>query len=178
VNFPTARLHAFAETLGASGAVGAGLIVLGASLYFSLLAPAQDDLDLLRGKIERAARGRGTSLPGDQSSEQLKQFFALLPPSSDAPRWVMRMHQLAERDGLTLESGEYRMERSRDWPVANYRITLPIHGSYPQIRRYIDDLLREVPAAALEDLAIQRDNVSAADVDAKVRLTLYLVDSR
>ena len=84
------------------------------------------------------------------------------------------MHTLATAHGLQMPSGEYRMEQRADDPLARYQLTLPLQGRYESLRRFLAQLLRELPSAALDDVQIQREESGDGRLTARVRLSIYL----
>jgi Tfp pilus assembly protein PilO len=91
-----------------------------------------------------------------------------------SPDWLGKIHAAARSKGLALRSGEYRLERAADQRFARYQITLPVVGSYAQIRGFVGQVLADVPAAALEDITLRRESASSPSLEARIRLTLYL----
>jgi hypothetical protein len=75
---------------------------------------------------------------------------------------------------VALDSGEYRLSRTAGERLARYEITLPLKGSYAQIRGFVADVLAAVPAAVLDEVNLRREGVDSARLDARVRLTLYV----
>ena len=73
-----------------------------------------------------------------------------------------------------LQSGEYKLDRNPDSRLARYQITLPVTGSYAQLRGFVGQVLADVPAAALEEITLRRESVSSPRLEARIRLTLYL----
>jgi hypothetical protein len=49
-----------------------------------------------------------------------------------------------------------------------------VRGGYAQIREFVAASLKAVPALALDELAFERPKISETQVQARVRLTLYL----
>lgn len=175
------RLRGFAAGLGAAGVVGIGFLVFGAALYASSVLPARDELKRLETRAARAARGGADGLAAGSNAvassvEQLERFQRQFPAFSDAPALVLKLHSIAAANGIALEAGEYRLVKDRDWNIARYQITLPLKGSYPQVRLFLAQLLDEVPALSLDEISIKRDSISARTAETRVRLTVYLVD--
>jgi Tfp pilus assembly protein PilO len=175
------RLQAFVGSLGAAGVIGLGLLVFGAAFYASSVAPARDELTRLETRAARAAAGNAQNSTGAgdaiaSSVEQLEKFQKRFPAFGDAPALVLKLHTIAAANGLVLETGEYQLVRERDSNVMRYQITLPLKGSYPQVRLFLAQLLDEVPALSLDEIAIKREAVNARSTETRVRLTAYLVD--
>lgn len=80
----------------------------------------------------------------------------------------------AAHNGLSLEKGEYRLLRDAQFPLARYQITLPVSGSYAQVRGFVNEVLDRVPSAALEDLTMKRESIGAPQLESRVRLVLFL----
>jgi hypothetical protein len=75
---------------------------------------------------------------------------------------------------LTLDLGEYSMVQERGSRLARYQITLPLKGNYAQIRSFIGEVLREVPASSLDDIALKREAIGSPLLDARIKLTLFV----
>jgi hypothetical protein len=160
----------------------AGLALLAAAIVFQLAvsAPAQVQLELLRreaartkGGAEQAerARQRGDSAPDSARTSEFYQYF---PPRQDAPEWLERIYQAAGKQALELAQGEYKLAPGKTGKLLEYQISLPVKGSYAQVRRFVVQVLHDVPAASLDELTFKRDAIGSAEVEAKVRLTLHM----
>jgi Tfp pilus assembly protein PilO len=176
-----ARMRSCVTTLGAAGVVGAGLLVLGAAFYASSVVPARDELRRLEARVARAGRdsAQAPEKAGDAvaaGAEQLERFQRRFPAFSEAPDLVLKLHSIAAANGIVLDTGEYRLARDRDSNIAFYEITLPLKGSYPQVRLFLAQLLDEVPALSLDEISIKRSSISERAAETRVRLTAYLVD--
>ena len=172
------RLRREVERLGAAGVVGIALIVFAVGFYFSALRPAERALDELRTEADELARQfrMSGSLAKREAtpSEQLAAFYAFFPASAATPELLKQINAAAESQGIVLQSGEYRMQRGEGARLGRYEITLPLRGSYRQIRGFVADVLAAVPAAVLEEVNLRRENVESARLEARVRFTVYL----
>lgn len=177
VNAAIARLRAAVEELGRAGVVGIALLGFAAAFYASALAPLATELGDLRAEADDLQRrlqpGGGRGATGTPA-EQLAAFYAFFPAPQSSPDWLGRINAAAKAKGLVLRSGEYKLERSADRKLARYQITLPVAGSYAQIRGFVAQVLADVPAAALEEITLRRESVSSPTLEARIRLTLYL----
>ena len=173
------RLNAAMTFLGTAGVIGIGLLVFGTAFYVSSVAPARNELKRLETRSARAGAGMLAAGGGDTIAagvEQLERFQKRFPGFGEAPALVLKLHTIAAANGIALETGEYRLIRERDSNVMRYQITLPLKGSYPQVRLFLAQLLDEVPALSLDEIAIKRETVNARSTETRVRLTAYLVN--
>jgi len=166
------------ESLGWPGVAGLALLTFALGLLLSSLRPALEEREVLRDQAQRleqrhkasgAQERRATTVP-----EQLGNFYAFFPASGSTPEWLKKIDAAAASKGLQLASGEYKVVRSSAHKLARYEITLPVQGSYPQIRAFIGQVLVDVPAAAVEEVTLKRDTIENARLEARIRLTLYL----
>jgi hypothetical protein len=55
-----------------------------------------------------------------------------------------------------------------------YQIKLPVQGSYIQVRQFINHVLNTLPAVALNDISLKREDIASDLVYARLQFTLYL----
>ena len=171
-----------AQRLKWRGIAGIALAVVAVVLAVGVLRPTQretvelrDDVAALRAKL------RSASAPGAQDAvvrpagrTQLENFYAFFPALGTLPDWLGEVHLAAARHGLVLETGEYRLQHPPGARLARYELELPLKGTYPQLRAFLADVLKKIPAAAVDDVVIRRETVASPQLDAKVRLFVYL----
>lgn len=172
----------YAIGLDVLSVTGIGLAVFAFALFVSAVVPAQAEIGRLRAQIVRV-RGAATDAPNDSNAaargmSQLATFTRNFPTLSEAPGWILKMHQIAARNELTLETGEYRLTGAKDGGLARYQITLPLRGDYAQVRTFLEQVLTEIPAAALEEVTIRRDSVGARATETRIKFTLYLAGGK
>jgi Tfp pilus assembly protein PilO len=176
MNMNSVFLRGQLDRLGIAGVVGIALFVFCAALYVSTLAPLAKDVQGLHSETA-ALQLRMSAAPPQRSlntAERLQNFHAFFPPLQSTPEWLAKIEAAAQRNGLQLQSGEYKLERHADQPLIRYQMLLPVAGSYPQIRGFLADVLETLPAASIDDIALQRDDPSQPVLHARVRLSLYL----
>ena len=78
----------------------------------------------------------------------------------------------ARASKLQLAQGEYRLEKGAG--LAAYRVTLPVRGSYAQVRQFVGRVLKDMPTASLDAVRFERSKAGDAQLEAQVRLTIYL----
>lgn len=168
-------LHA----LGISGLLGIALAVFALAFALSALLPArarlhEARLDALSAQAQ-ASKPRQAAPVDSSPAAQLATFYKAFPPQPDAPDWLDKIYALAQSQNLELYHGEYSVAADSKTDLARYRIVLPLKGSYAQIRSFLGGVLQEVPYLALDDVDFQRPKVGDGQIEARVRMSLYLV---
>jgi Tfp pilus assembly protein PilO len=159
------------------GWAGLGLLVFAAALYGGTVQPAKQRLRALDQEVAELARktgGRAAAVEPVTSRSQLSNFYAFFPLTRSIPDVMAQIEHNAHAHELTLEKGEYRLSRESEFRLSHYQITLPVRGSYTDIRGFVNDVLDAVPAVALDDLTLKREAADDPDLEAKIRFLLYL----
>ena len=167
-----ARLEQLLRRLGIPGVLGLGVLLACAGFYIDALVPAEREARAQRLALEKLrARPRAPAAPAGREAE-LKRFYGLFPEAAQLTDEVERLHDLARATGLDLAHAEYRLER----PAAGlwaYRATLPVRGTYAQLRSFLSAVLSEVPIASVDALRFERKKAVDAQIEAQVRVTLH-----
>jgi Tfp pilus assembly protein PilO len=101
-----------------------------------------------------------------------------LPNRSELPVIVGKVFTLAGAAQVTLDRGKYEVAPLRSGQLAQYRMTFPVKGSYPNIREFIDSVLATVPSAALEGMRVERKSVGEESVSADLRFAIFVRNNR
>lgn len=162
------------------GAVGALLLAGGAGYAGAVLWPEHAELADLKDRVARAERRAAAVRTGAEKlplspASRREQFFNALPAQDKASDFVERIYTAAAAAQLSLERGEYTGVDVANTSLLRYRITLPVKGTYAQVRQFVAGATGSVPGLALDDLALQRQNAGDAQVEARVQLSLFLV---
>jgi hypothetical protein len=167
------RLRALLEMLGPAGVAGLGLLVFCLPFYFASVAPAERDVS----RRTAAATAQRAKLPmqavaAPEGVAELERFYRRFPTLDGLQGELEAVYAHARASRLQLSQGEYRLEKGPG--LAAYRVTLPVRGSYAQLRQFVGHILKEMPTASLDALRFDRKKAGDAQVEAQVRLTIYL----
>jgi Tfp pilus assembly protein PilO len=171
------RVRRLGAKLGWGGI--AGLLLLGGSAiaYVTMITGGEAHLHRveqqatsLHTRIQQAARG-GITLTGAEA--QLAEFYGFFA-GHGATEWLDKIYSAAAKHGLALEQGEYRTAPDKTGKLIRYQLTLPVKGSYVQVREFIETVLTEVPVAALEDVGFKRETIGTKTLEARIKFTLFL----
>lgn len=168
--------------LGAMGAVrcGAIVVILIAAVTLAWLLP-QDELQAARHQLAM----REASMPPPQAivltapvtaNDNLQLFYETLGEKRYAEQQVRTLFALADKAGLSLSQGEYKGAFERNARVHTYQVTLPVKGSYDKVLKFCMMALASIPFASLDEISFKRETIGDPAVEARLRLTLYLLD--
>lgn len=165
-----------AANIGWPGILGLGLLIAIGGFYVSTLAPQELRIEDLRKEtmhLRQRAKQSNNDVPR-APAEKLAAFYGFFPPTAELPDLLGKVFDAAKRQSLVLEHGEYRPLKESVGSLMRYQFTLPVRGTYPQIRKFVDVALAEVPALSLDSIQFERRKIGDATVDAKLKLVVFL----
>jgi len=97
--------------------------------------------------------------------------WELLPLAQRQNEDLKTLFQLARRRGLLLAQAEYGRPADVSASIDGLQLTLPLGGSYPQLRQFAEDALRAMPHLSIDQIGFERDTIAGAV--ARIKLTLW-----
>jgi hypothetical protein len=165
-------LRRLLESLGTAGVVGVGVALFCIPFYFSAVVPLESEAARKSLGFERQRARLPVQPAGADAAADLARFHAAFPPVERLGAEVEALHSHARSAGLHLQQGEYRLEAKGSGLTA-YRITLPVRGSYGQIRNFVGRVLKSMPIASVDAVRFERKRAAETQLEAQVRLTIY-----
>lgn len=173
---------------GAAAWIAGGVLALGLAAWGWLLSQPGQTTEALQARLLQAQRrlqaegpqGRSPApVPaargeGASTAAPLQAFHAALGEASTTEAYVRQLFAAAGRHEISLGQGEYRWQVDGLAQTERYQIRLPIKGTYAALRGFCDQVLRDLPFAALDELSLKRDALDDETLSAIVQFSLYL----
>jgi hypothetical protein len=174
----SAAAYAWHRHLGRPAWLALGLLVALAFVQWQLRPLLQRDAARLE-----ARRAALASVPdGVRAVESAPARAPLqdseLPSQQQRGRDLEWLVGAAQRAGLTLDRADYSLGAATAGAVTRVEATLPLIGSYAGVRRFVAEVLNELPHSALESLQIERATAQSAQLQATARLVLFYGEAR
>jgi hypothetical protein len=166
------RLRRILEALGAPGVIGIGVLVFCLPFYLASVAPAEREVAKRSAAAAKTTRLAGQPVSAPDGAADLERFYRRFPTLDALQSELEAIYAHARASKLQLAQGEYRLEKGVG--LAAYRVTLPVRGSYAQVRQFVGHLLKDMPTASLDAVRFDRRKAGDAQLEAQVRLTIYL----
>lgn len=163
------------------GVVGIVVLIVSAAFYWQVQRPQEDELRHLNQaatRLQSRVAPRQDAPVARTPEAQLAQFYAYFPDAkgealTDA---LSKIYAAAAAANLTLDQGDYRLAPEVSGQLVRYDIAFPVKGNYPHLRKFLAQVLKDVPNLALEGIIFNRQAAVDIGVDAQLRFTLYLRD--
>ena len=183
------------KKLGLFGLLGLA-IALGCGLFYaSKIIPINDQIlehseSIQQAKLNNAEQKNLSipikNVPQQITNDDITKFYARFPEGASLPTWLSLISETAIKQGLLLNRGDYKLTQIKSTPansssansntgqLARYEIVLPVTGQYSQIRQFITQVLYQMPALALSEMQIKRENTLRPTVEARLVFVLML----
>ncbi|MFZ5541625.1 MAG: hypothetical protein ACOY5V_17995 [Pseudomonadota bacterium] len=166
------RLRVAADRLGTPGLIGAAVLAACVGYYAGSVRPLVGQMETLAAAA--AQPQQRLRAPAADPAEPVRRFAAAFPDEREVTALLARLYAISEREGVRLARAEYRFVEPDALGMVQYRVSLPVNGSYPSIRRFVGAVLGEVPWAAVTQIGLQRERVGQGRIDARIEVTLHL----
>ena len=168
-----------ARALGLWGLVGVGVVVVCFMFYIITIDKLQQEIESTQYEIDHVQKNAGSLvkpqvLPLQTSLQEMNEFYKRFPSGASLPKWLHLIDQIAIKQHLVLNRGDYKFSQTKQGQLLRYEIVLPLVGKYTQVHQFIQHVLQEIPALALSDLQIKRENSLSPTVEAKLVFVLFL----
>jgi hypothetical protein len=161
--------------IGVPACIAIALCVAGVAAWAWLLPHRAAQARLMAQPLPTPA-ALVTAPPPPSANQNLAGFYEVLGEKRYAEQQVKVLFDLAAKSNLSLSQGEYKAAYDKASRVSTYQINLPVKGPYQSIWQFAMQGLRDMPFASLDEIAFRRDAIADANVEARLRFTLYLKD--
>ena len=198
------QLRQIVKKLSLFGLLGLAVILGCGLFYASKIMPINDQILEYNESIQQAklsnAEQKNLSIPIKNVPQQITndditRFYARFPDGASLPTWLSLISETAVKQGLLLNRGDYKLTQikstknsllknpslsknpssaSTHAQLSRYEIVLPVTGQYSQIRQFVAQVLYQMPALALSEMQIKRENTLRPTVEARLVFVLML----
>jgi len=163
-------------------ALGVAALVVAAAVSM-ILAPA------MRREVETASADadsatRQASRPADNSpaahaiESGPERFLAAFPAADARQARVATLLELAGHHALEIRRSEFQLAKDKESGLLRYSVTMPLSGSYAQLRGFVEDALASDAALSLDRLRLRRASAAASTVEAELTWSFYMQPGR
>lgn len=111
----------------------------------------------------------------DPRARSAPRSVPLQPPQeADVPQVIASMQEEGRKAGLLWPQAEYRVLDGNPEQLPQLEVQTVIKGTYPQVKLWVESLLRAHPALGLRTWTMERPNADTGVADAKLVWVLFL----
>ncbi|MDP5241116.1 hypothetical protein Q9Q94_16360 [Uliginosibacterium sp. 31-16] len=173
---------------GWAGVIGMALVMFATAFDFSGNRDRKAELaGITSQRAELAMQLRSGTQSEASPREILARFYQGFPAANNLPEILLQLDASARKQGLAPRRADYgdsaengielngeARDSIRGADTRRVRISMPVKGSYSALRAWLIDALETVPTLSIEAIELQRPNIQQTELDAQVRLVVYL----
>ncbi len=185
---PSLRLHIALTRLGWLRGGSVLLLVIGLLAWLVAIPWGQQHLATRQVAIEaasEAAQRHATSVAQGQTADdadashataRLAQFRAALGEAREIEAHLKSLYAIARQSGLVVDQAEYHFaaDAQGQYQYQTCQLSLPLRGSYANLRHFAEQALRTMPFLALDEFSLRREDIHDTQAQARLRFTLFL----
>jgi len=159
------------DELGDMGVAAIALFVAAALFMSLVLQPLKEKHRALAARAERA-----TDAPASAGSagDRLSAVYQYLAKPEATTDWLAKLYAIGHATGVELQSASYKTQGAAG-RLERYEMTIPLTGSYTQMREFLKRALAEIPVLSLDQITLKREHRREGMLQAELRLTLHMV---
>jgi len=166
-----------AQRLSWQGLAGLGLIIAACAFCAVVLVPLDARVAEFKTGMALPHMGRDAAaspLRAAGPAADLDAFYRSFPADDVLTDLLAKLHGIGDEHGLALQQADYRASDERAAWLGQYRITVPLSATYPQLKQFLAAVLAQMPNLSLDQISLQRHAVADARVEVQLQFTLYL----
>jgi hypothetical protein len=134
----------------------------------ALMRAAADAAELRNAR--QADQRRSTTEPFSAA----RRFRAAFPPASDRQDRLATILAVAAEHQLVPRRSDFQLSPDRDLGLLRYSVTMPLSGSYEQVREFIEAALSRDTALSLDRLRLRRPSAGAVMIETDLTWSFYM----
>lgn len=165
------QLRQWSRVLGVPGLIGLGLLATALLVQLSQVESLQQAVITKQARLSDL-RLASTAL--EVAPAAPLNPLASLPPTGEAAQLIGELEQLARAHELELPRGQYSVTSLKGTTLQHWRLVLPIETDYPTLHAFLAAALERLPNLALDELKLKRDRIESDELQAELRLSLFV----
>ncbi len=165
------------QKIGHVGVIGLSLCIFSLAALFSANGPLHQQVSSKAIDLENArqhtSQGSRDQLP-DVQAASAQRLVNELPSRNDLPQIMGQVVSIAAASGITLDRGNYDFSTTDSSAIASYSLSLPVRGTYPQVRKFVENTLAAIPVLALDSMRFERNEVSEQTIAADLEFAILV----
>lgn len=135
---------------------------------------AQLRLKKLSAEIETVQRQLPVVPKSTPEQERHALLRTVLSSQEGVTPLVRDVFAQARQHGLIVKEAEFRLTAQGFAGLQQQQVLMPLQGTYPAFRSFVNDLLRSQPGVSVDQIQIKRAAVAQGAPEIQVRLSIWI----
>lgn len=170
------KLRQWARSLGVAGLAGLGLLAAAQLLQAMAVGSAHDSIAAQQARL--AELRHAAAIRAAEPAPQPVNPLSALPPTGAASQQIGELEQLARAHGLDLPRGQYSVAPLAGTSLQRWQLVLPVDAPYPALHAFLAAALERLPNLTLDEFKLRREDIESVELQAELRLSLFVEAAR
>lgn len=154
--------------------LAAGMLVSDTVLYLYYLRPSENALARIESEYQMKRAVRSPEIEGPAKiNMELKRVYGELPRWEDFTRVMGEVYNKAERLNLVINSVSYQTSTVKDSGLVQVTVSMPVTGSYADIKRFVYDLETSPRSFIIENLSLGSGKGEEGDISLNLTVAAH-----
>lgn len=154
------------QALGFAGGLAMLVIAAAVLIDIGVTGPARAQDSVRRAELESAIAARPQEVFVTEPSAVNK-----LPTAQAFAMRLERVLSLLQEQGFSIDQTNLAYSSPGDAQVQRLDVEIPVTGSYPALRRALDEIVQQ-PAVRVENLVLERKDITASQLAINLKVSL------
>lgn len=172
------HLRRLARRLGGWGLLALAACGLALGGYVVMVRPLQQEIAALRQQAKQMPRIPVVQAPEvspqERADAELEDFRARFPGIEGLSDQLDLLFELTSQHGLAVDRADYALVEKAGGAMRRFEVTLPLRGSYVQVRAFVNSVLEQLPSVAIADIQLERGKIAEGRVNGNLRLVFFV----
>lgn len=158
--------------------LGVAALVVAGVIGMILVPQTQREAAAASAEADSATRHAARPADNGQAAHTAEsgpeRFLAAFPTADARQARVATLLELAGHHALEIRRSEFQLGKDKASGLLRYSVTMPLSGSYAQLRGFVEDALACDAALSLDRLRLRRASSGASLVEADLTWSFYM----
>jgi Tfp pilus assembly protein PilO len=160
---------------GLAALASIALSVIAVLFFIAFTLPTYQELYERQQEVSQFKQSTTKKVPTTpQAISTVDTFYQQVPPGTDIPKLLERLFDVAFENEIYLGRIDYEYNQVLESSLYRYHMSIPVRGDYKNMRSFINQLLKEIPTAALDNINFNREDIGDTDITANLQISLFL----
>jgi Type II secretion system (T2SS), protein M subtype b len=87
---------------------------------------------------------------------------------------LLSISKIAKAQGIELAQSSFQTSTESHGGLRQVKLVLPVVATYPKLRRFVEDILRQLAGVSVDQLGLKRDAVARGEADVQLALSIWI----
>ena len=131
-------------------------------------------LKIEKDKYQKLIATPTTQVQINVDAENLQRLNNRVYAQSEVSNLLQVIVQIAKSKNIALTQSEIQTTKEGYAGLQQFQVTFPVRTGYIEMRSFIQEVLRQLDGASVDQISIKRENVAQGQLEVRIKLSLWV----